>query len=530
MKTDVGSLGFATNRKERVMLNLNLYRIGLFKLVIIFGLLITFGCSGGGGGGGDDDTEVSADQFPFEELQAPINSGSFLYSFLNDDGYYYNFYGERDDRNVPQLINKLVLAKDMDSDRSALFLQIEFDEHQRPIKVILPDAQGMIEIEYINDVTAEVTTTGPDGTQETVTVDHPFQLPTQAPLEASRGVISDAVCDQITHSWLDKSIQIHGDIEGCEGGPQPNVEIVGGTPPKSYFADLSPINVFGEDTSSWLYSVSIDTEIPVEFDTWVKYCECNIAANIVLTATGGNEVLDVAIAAGEGLGNFIKDIQNESVVNTTKNTLGAVIDALTTGGTAETLGQLVDFGASGGTLPCTRERYDLSINTIENEYKAYCDFGSDNTKLEVFDPLTGEGPDFDWSGQCSDNGVERQWYVFKLSGVGYHKTFGVEAAKVTGYEYQALWLLPSEVDGIVGTNFDNTTACENGPWAGPVLAPAIWESGSMVKTAGPLDSFDDLEPYRCPVPNWVYNNPICDQWAFEYSEDFYNDINSLCGN
>ena len=394
---------------------INLYFRALVILLFLIPLIIS-GCSGGGGGG-DDDNEVSADQFPFEELQAPINSGSFLYSFLNDDGYYYNFYGERDDRNVPQIINKLILAKDMDSDRSALFLQIEFDEHQRPIKVILPDAQGMIEIEYNNDVTAEVTTTGPDGTQETVTVDHPFQLPTQAPLEASRGVISDAVCDQITHSWVDKSIQIHGNIEGCEGGPQPNVEIVGGTPPKSYFADLLPINVFGEDTSIWLYSVSIDTEIPVEFDTWVKYCECNIAANILLTASGSNVVLDVAITAGEGLGNFIKDIQNESVVNTTKNTLGAVVDALTTGGTAETLGHLVDFAASGGTLPCTRERYDLEINTIENDYDAYCDFGSDSTKHEVFDPLTGEGPDFDWSSRCGDNGDEDDYVVWYMDNV-----------------------------------------------------------------------------------------------------------------
>ncbi len=395
------------------MLNLNVYRIGLFELVIIFGLLISFGCSGGDGG--NDGIEASAVQFPFDEFEAPINSGSFLYRFLNDDGYYYNFYGERDDRNVPQLINKLVLAKNVGSDRSVLFLQIEFDEHQRPIKIILPDALGMIEIEYINDVTAEATTTGPDGTQETVTVDHPFQLPTQASLEASidRGVISDAVCDQVTTAWLDKSIQIHGNIKGCEGGPQPTVEIVGGVPPKSYFADLLPINVFGEDPSDWLYSVTIDTEIPVNFDTWVTYCKCNIAANIALTVSGGNEVLDVAIAVGEGLGNFIKDIQNESVVNTTKNTLGAVVDALTTGGTAETLGHLVDFAASGGTLPCTRERFDLAISIVEHDYDAYCDFGSDSTKHKVFDPLTGEGPDFDWSSRCGDNGGEDYvvWYM-----------------------------------------------------------------------------------------------------------------------
>lgn len=124
---------------------------------------------------------------------------------------------------------------------------------------------------------------------------------------------------------------------------------------------------------------------------------------------------------------------------------------------------------------------------------------------------------------------ERKWYVFKLSGVGYHKTYGA-ASKVTGHEYQALWLLPSEVDGIVGTDFDNTTACERGPWPGPVLAPAIWESRSMEKTIGPLDSYDGVEPYRCPVPNWVYNNPICNQWVFESDYDFYNDIDRLCGN
>jgi hypothetical protein len=389
--------------------------------------LFVIACGGGGGGSdsssdsssGNDGNETSAVEFPFDELEAPINSGSFLYRFINDDGYYYNFYGERDDRNVPQFINKLVLAKNVGSGRSVLFLQIEFDEHQRPIKIILPDALGMIEIEYINDLTAKATTTGPDGKQETVTVDHPFQLPTQASSEASvaRGVISDTVCDQVTTAWVDKSIQILGNIEGCEGGPQPNVEIVGGVPPKSYYADLLPINVFGEDPSDWVYSVTIDTEIPVNFDTWVTYCECNITANIVLTAMGGNEVLDVAIATGEGLGNFIKDIQNESIVNTTKNTLGAVVDALTTGGTAETLGHLVDFAASGGTLPCTRARYDLEINTIENDYDAYCDFGSDSTKHKVFDPLTLKGPDFDWSGRCGDNGDGEDYVVWYMDNV-----------------------------------------------------------------------------------------------------------------
>ena len=31
----------------------------------------------------------------------------------------------------------------------------------------------------------------------------------------------------------------------------------------------------------------------------------------------------------------------------------------------------------------------------------------------------------------------------------------------------------------------------------------------MVKNDGPLDSYDEVQPYTCPVPNWVYNNPIC---------------------
>lgn len=400
------------------MLNLNVYRIMLFKLVIIFGLLITFGCSGGGGGSGNETGEVSpeasADQFPFDELEAPINSGSFLYGFLNDKGYYYNFYGERDDRNVPQLINKLVLAKDLDDNRSVLFLQIEFDEHQRPVKIILPDAQGTMKIEYINDDTAKVTIIGENGKQETLTVDHPFQLPTQASLQASldRGVISAAICDNILSAAMDKSIDIHGNIKGCEGGPQPGVEIVGGIPPKSYYADLHPINVFGQEPSDWNYYVTIDTEVHLDFDRWVTHCKCNISANILLTASGGNEVLDVVVAAGEGLGNFIKDIRNGTISNTMQNTLGAVLDALVTGGTAETLGQLVDFAASGATLPCTKERYELAKNTIENDYDAYCDFGSDSTKHKVFDPLTGEGPDFDWSGQCGDNGDDYVvWYM-----------------------------------------------------------------------------------------------------------------------
>lgn len=375
--------------------------LGLILLAILAVTTIFIACGGGssddsGGNGGGGTAE---DQFPFKELSAPINSGSFLYGFINDDGYYYNFYGVKDSRNIPQYINKLVLAKSRAAGQSSLFLQIELDAHQRPIKITLPEMAGEIEIEYIDDTTANATVTGPDGVRETVVVNHPFQLQSQRSIDAQtpRGVISDLACDEITGAWIDKSIMVSGEIQGCDNGPQPFIEIVGGDPPKNYFADLDPSLI---DPGHWYYYAHIDTEIPVTFEKWVTYCECNFGTNIVLTAVGANEIVDLVTAVGEGLGSFIQDIRNGTIGNSIKNTAGAVLSALTSGGTAQTLGELADFAASGGTLPCTKERYDLELNTISNDYDAYCDYGEENTQKIVFDPLTGEAPNFDWTKLC----------------------------------------------------------------------------------------------------------------------------------
>lgn len=121
----------------------------------------------------------------------------------------------------------------------------------------------------------------------------------------------------------------------------------------------------------------------------------------------------------------------------------------------------------------------------------------------------------------------RKLYVFKLSGVGYRKTYGA-AVKATGYQYDAWWLFPSEVDGIVGTNIDNTAACANDPWPLPSLGPEIWETRNM-EYVGMFDSYEEIEPYRCAVPSWVTSNPICNGWVEEYDYAFYDNINSICG-
>ena len=126
------------------------------------------------------------------------------------------------------------------------------------------------------------------------------------------------------------------------------------------------------------------------------------------------------------------------------------------------------------------------------------------------------------------NEVEK-FYVFKQSGLGYHKRWGGLADRVSGYEYFYVWSLPSTLNVVTGTGFDNTVACENGPWAGPVLTPSIWETRN-IELMGGFDTFEEMEPYRCDVPNWVYSNPICNKWVFETDATYWNNINSICGN
>ena len=123
----------------------------------------------------------------------------------------------------------------------------------------------------------------------------------------------------------------------------------------------------------------------------------------------------------------------------------------------------------------------------------------------------------------------RKYYVFKLAGTGYHKRWGGYAEKLTGYEHFYRWAFPSEIDGIVGTHIDNTTACENGPWAGPVLTPSIWESREVTLLAT-LDTYEEMEQYRCDVPNWVFSNPICNGWQSDSDPKYWDNINSICGN
>jgi hypothetical protein len=232
------------------------------------------------------------------------------------------------------------------------------------------------------------------------------------------------------------------------------VEIVGGNPSKNYFADLDPSLI---DPGLWYYSASIDTDIPVTYEEWKPYCECNIGTNIILTVSGANEIVDIVTAAGEGLGNFIKDIRDGTVVNTVKNTAGAVLSALTSGGTAETLGQVVDFAASGGTVPCTRARYDLEVSAISNEYDAYCDYGEDNTQQIVFDPLPGEAPDFDWTRLCCNQDTHaggdapetNAHFLGKTSGqiVFTYDTYSIKDEMVVMYEGNELF-----DTGCVGTS------------------------------------------------------------------------------
>jgi hypothetical protein len=122
----------------------------------------------------------------------------------------------------------------------------------------------------------------------------------------------------------------------------------------------------------------------------------------------------------------------------------------------------------------------------------------------------------------------RKSHVFKLSGVGYNKRWGGFAEKGTGYEYFHMWILPSEADGIVGTDIDNTGACEAGPWAGPVLTPSIWETREVV-LIGVFDTWEEMEPYRCDVPNWAGDRMLCNGWTIDSDPRYWDDINRICG-
>lgn len=122
----------------------------------------------------------------------------------------------------------------------------------------------------------------------------------------------------------------------------------------------------------------------------------------------------------------------------------------------------------------------------------------------------------------------KRYHVFKLAGSGYNKQWGGYASRVTGYHYFHVWDYPSQIDGIVGTGFDNTTACNNGPWAGPVLEPSIWETRE-VTLVGIFDSYEEMDNYRCEVPSWYYGNMICNQWDSDSDPGYWDNINSICG-
>ena len=122
----------------------------------------------------------------------------------------------------------------------------------------------------------------------------------------------------------------------------------------------------------------------------------------------------------------------------------------------------------------------------------------------------------------------RRYHVFKLAGTGYNKRFGGFATRVTGFHYFSVWDFPSQIDGIVGTGFDNTSACNNGAWAGPVLEPSIWENRA-VTFVGIFDTFEEMDTYRCEVPTWYLGNMICNQWDTDSDPKYWSNINSICG-
>jgi hypothetical protein len=186
----------------------------------------------------------------------------------------------------------------------------------------------------------------------------------------------------------------------------------------------------------------------------------------------------------------------------------------------------VDYG-DNLTFIVTSGPGDGGVNVNDNTYVPDGNyFGTDSFDYVVSD---GQAQSEPCTVTITINEV-RKYYVFKLSGSGYQKKYGGYADKVTGYEYDSYYLYQSELDGIAGTNFDNTAACANGPWPFPDLPPQIWETRSMALFAGPFDTPQEVDPYRCPVPSWVTSyNPICNQWVHDSDPKYWTNITSICG-
>ncbi|GEM_PF-6074155 len=379
--------------------------------VILAAVVTVFAACGGGGGGNQADNSaddsyqpLTVDGNPLKFVNEPSNP--LVFHGTDSNGVSYWFYAEKDQDGIPLYIREMKLTSVDQDGQPAEEATMYLDSRQRPVRVVLPDLQGEITLNYVSDAQVEVTVHAPDGSTDTFLLDNPYNQAPQAGLTPPRGV--HEACDSYAGFPSHQTQGWAGEIIACKNGPKPIVyiekEILGsGGMVERHFPDLVKLD---EDTSTitWSYVYSVAA---ADFDQWEAYCKCMYWSSWALVAgklagAAYSKTVSIFLSAGGWVNSILKDLTKSTYNNTaTQHVSNIVNKKLGTG--AFTFIQHLRQAIKEGIPPCSDAAYNKYSQNAYAPIKIVCEYNKIRQVSNFTPPMSNadkDMPKFDFSSHC----------------------------------------------------------------------------------------------------------------------------------
>jgi hypothetical protein len=324
---------------------------------------------------------VSSDiTMPGKGLDLNLNSfGGLFLTAIDDEDLFYSFFGAFDYSGNLQYIEQLVLYQLASDPQDAChYLTIDFDQMQRPVKVILPDLNFEISIEYISDSTTEVTISDREGFSETIEVDNPFPE-TQMSIKRYNSVYSYG-----TVRGLEQGTTFIGYVDVCEGETRkPDIWInrKHATSPDHPGVLLIPsINDFNDPEGVAEYAYTYSFNVPnADFDAWRSACIKHKLKSGILMIGGAVASMPIKLTLGiYSIGaSILKDANSLTTDHSTMEIIAFALDrvgdkyggGVSIGAFVKEVGEYLENKGHG---PCSLETWEYKRKLEFADQTVYC--------------------------------------------------------------------------------------------------------------------------------------------------------------
>ncbi len=388
-------------------------------LVIILSIMVAIAVSlahvsCGGGGGGEavsSDSSTSSGDSPVMLNGEPVRFISdpddpLMLSATDQDGITYWLYAEKTPEATPTHFKVMKMTSSDQNNDPAEEVTMYFDQFQRPVRVVLPDLQGEITLEYLTESDAQVTVKAPDGSADTFILSNPYS---QLQKSASRGL--NQWCDSYAGFPSHQSQGWAGYIEACQDGPKPMVYIEKEIPGSDgmverYFPEVSKFDEDGA-TITWAYAYSVN--LTPDFEQWETYCQCMYWGSYVLiagkAASGAyNKTVKLFFSLQSWVESFLKDLGGQTYEHTQTEHVKHQIEKRFGPGTYTFLQQLAS-AINSGVPPCSAKMYADTRKKALAPIRIVAEYNKqrkEGTFLPESAATNDDMPRFDYSASCCD--------------------------------------------------------------------------------------------------------------------------------